>query len=117
MVQDEWIDFRRSAHRFPDGSVFEPYYSYNGRDYVVIVVSDEEGNYLCVRQFRRGCGSFAHLGVGNRGKADRRIRPDAGKGKNLCADSGTYSFRMAESHVSEIIGECNPVVQRKSTLN
>ena len=23
IVQDEWIDFRRSAYRFPDGSVFE----------------------------------------------------------------------------------------------
>ncbi len=54
IVQDEWIDFRRSAYRFPDGSVFEPYYSYSRRDYVVIVASDEEGNYLCVRQFRQG---------------------------------------------------------------
>ncbi len=54
IVQDEWIDFRRSAYRFPDGSVFEPYYSYSRRDYVVIVASDEDGNYLCVRQFRQG---------------------------------------------------------------
>lgn len=54
IVQDEWIDFRRSAYRFPDGRVFEPYYSYSRRDYVVIVASDEEGNYLCVRQFRQG---------------------------------------------------------------
>lgn len=54
IVQDEWIDFRRSAYRFPDGTVFEPYYSYSRRDYVVIVASDEEGNYLCVRQFRQG---------------------------------------------------------------
>ena len=54
LVQDQWIDFRRSAYRFPDGRVFEPYYSYTRRDYVVIVASDEEGNYLCVRQFRQG---------------------------------------------------------------
>lgn len=54
IVQDEWIDFRRSAYRFPDGKVFEPFYSYSRRDYVVIVASDEEGNYLCVRQFRQG---------------------------------------------------------------
>ena len=32
IVQDEWIDFRRSAYRLPDGSVFEPYYSYSRRD-------------------------------------------------------------------------------------
>ena len=54
IIQDEWIDFRRSSWRFPDGSVFEPFYTYSRRDYVVIVASDEAGNYLCVRQFRQG---------------------------------------------------------------
>lgn len=54
IIQDEWIDFRKSAYRFPDGSIYEPFYSYSRRDYVVIVASDEEGNYLCVRQFRQG---------------------------------------------------------------
>ena len=54
LVQDEWIDFRRSAYRFPDGKVFEPFYSYSRRDYVIVVASDTEGNYLCVRQFRQG---------------------------------------------------------------
>ena len=56
IVQDKWIDFRRSAYRLPDGTVFEPFYSYSRRDYVVIVASDEDGNYLCVRQFRQGIG-------------------------------------------------------------
>ena len=54
IVQDQWIDFRKSAYRYPDGRVFEPYYSYSRRDYVVIVASDTEGNYICVRQFRQG---------------------------------------------------------------
>lgn len=54
IIQDEWIDFRKSAYRFPDGNVFEPFYSYSRRDYVVIVASDTDGNYLCVRQFRQG---------------------------------------------------------------
>lgn len=54
IIQDEWIDFRRSSYRFPDGSVFEPFYSYSRRDYVVIVAYDTDGNYLCVRQFRQG---------------------------------------------------------------
>ena len=56
IVQDKWIDFRRSAYRFPDGREFEPFYSYSRRDYVVIVATDEDGNYLCVRQFRQGIG-------------------------------------------------------------
>ena len=56
LVRDEWIDFRRCAYRFPDGTVFEPYYSYSKRDYVVIVASDESGKYICVRQFRQGIG-------------------------------------------------------------
>lgn len=54
IVQDEWIDFRRSVYRFPDGRVFEPFYSYSRKDYCIIVASDEEGRYLCVRQFRQG---------------------------------------------------------------
>lgn len=54
IVQDKWIDFRRSAYRLPDGSVFEPFYSYSRRDYVVIVALDSDGKYLCVRQFRHG---------------------------------------------------------------
>lgn len=54
IVQDEWIDFRRSTYRFPDGREFGPFYSYSRRDYCIIVASDEEGRYLCVRQFRQG---------------------------------------------------------------
>ena len=54
IVKDEWIDIRRSSYRFPDGSTFEPFYSYSRRDYVVIVASDAEGRYLCVRQYRQG---------------------------------------------------------------
>ena len=54
IVQDAWIDFRRSSFRFPDGNVFEPYYTYSRRDYVVIVARDTQGKYLCVRQFRQG---------------------------------------------------------------
>jgi ADP-ribose pyrophosphatase len=34
--------------------VFTPFYSYSRRNYVVIVASDTDGNYLCVRQFRQG---------------------------------------------------------------
>ena len=54
IVMDEWMDFRRSTYRFPDGTEFGPYYSYSRRDYVIIVASDEEGRFLCVRQFRQG---------------------------------------------------------------
>ena len=54
IVRDQWIDFRRSAYRYPDGRVFEPFYSYSRRDYVVIVATYENGDYICVRQFRQG---------------------------------------------------------------
>ncbi|MBE5915817.1 MAG: NUDIX hydrolase [Pseudobutyrivibrio ruminis] len=54
IVNDEWIDFRKSKYRFPDGREFEPYYSYSRRDYVVIVATDEAGKYICVRQYRHG---------------------------------------------------------------
>ena len=40
IVQDEWIDFRKSAYRSPDGRIFQPYYSFTRRNYVVIVASE-----------------------------------------------------------------------------
>lgn len=54
IISDEWIDFRRSRYRFPDGSEYEPFYSYSRRDFVVIVPFDENGNLICVKQFRQG---------------------------------------------------------------
>jgi len=54
IVQDEWIDFRKTSYRMPDGSIWEPFYTYSRRDYAVIVATDEEGKYLCVKQFRQG---------------------------------------------------------------
>ncbi len=54
IVKDEWIDIRKVRYRFPDGQEFEPFYTYSRRNYVVIVAQDEEGNFLCVRQFRQG---------------------------------------------------------------
>ena len=54
IVQDRWIDFRRSAFRYPDGRVYEPFYTYSRKDFAVIVASDTDGNYICVRQFRQG---------------------------------------------------------------
>lgn len=54
IVEDEWIDFRKSIYRFPDGRDIGPFYTYSRKDYVVIVASDEEGKLICVRQFRQG---------------------------------------------------------------
>ena len=54
LIQDEWIDFRRSVYRYPDGRIYQPFYTYSRRDYAVIVATDEAGRALCVRQFRQG---------------------------------------------------------------
>ncbi len=54
IVHDEWIDIRKSAYKFPDGRVFEPYYSYSRKNFVVIVAKDTQGNLICVRQYRQG---------------------------------------------------------------
>ncbi|MBR1899871.1 MAG: NUDIX hydrolase [Lachnospiraceae bacterium] len=54
LVDNEWIDFRESEWRFPDGMELGPFYTYHRKDYAVIVAVDEEGRFLCVRQFRQG---------------------------------------------------------------
>ncbi len=54
IINDQWIDFKKSAFRFPDGRVYEPFYTYTKKDYAVIAATDTDGNYICVRQFRQG---------------------------------------------------------------
>ena len=54
ILKNEWIDFRQMAYRVPDGRVLEPFYTYSRRSYVVIVATDTEGRYICVRQYRFG---------------------------------------------------------------
>ena len=56
VVRDEWIDFRRLSYRLPDGKVAGPFYSYTRSDYAVVIAIDEEGRYICVRQYRQGIG-------------------------------------------------------------
>ena len=53
IVQDRWIDFRKTEFRMPDGSLLGPFYNYSRRSYVVIIASDEAGRFLCVRQYRQ----------------------------------------------------------------
>ena len=44
----------RSAYRSWDNKVHGPYYTLKLNSYVVIVATDVNGNYICVRQFRPG---------------------------------------------------------------
>ncbi len=54
LVKNQWIDFRESVWRFPDGREIGPFYTGSRKDYVVITAQDTDGNYVCVRQFRQG---------------------------------------------------------------
>ena len=99
IVQDKWIDFRRSAYRFPDGREFEPFYSYSRRDYVVIVATDEDGNYLCVRQFRQGIGEvtteFPAGGIERKDGREYKERSHLGTGEADTNDAGKISSEDA----------------------
>ena len=98
VVSDRWIDFRRSAYRFPDGRIFEPFYSFTKRDYAVIAASDTDGNYICVRQFRQGIErvttEFPAGGIENAASTDdgsaREAAFDAAK-RELLEETGYVS--------------------------
>ena len=99
IVQDEWIDFKRSAYRFPDGSVFEPYYSYSRRDYVVIVASDTEGNYLCVRQFRQGIKTVTtEFPAGGIESKDSKFCAESAKGEADELHAESVEIKVGEFH-------------------
>ena len=94
IIQNEWIDFRESTYRFPDGREIGPFYSYSRRDYVVIVASDEDGNYLCVKQFRQGIKEvtteFPAGGIERKdGKEYDNHAESAGRGADGCSDTVT----------------------------
>lgn len=128
IIRDEWIDFRRSAYRLPDGNVFEPFYSYSRRDYVIIVASDCDGNYLCVRQFRQGVREITtefpagglersdgrEYGAGGLERPDRRecntgaggIFREAAISGTVTSENGTYedAFAAAKRELLEETG-------------
>ena len=54
IVQDKWIDFRKTTYRFPNGKEFGPYYQYSRRSYSVIIARNSNADFVCVRQFRHG---------------------------------------------------------------
>lgn len=90
IIQDEWIDLRRSSYRLLDGTVFEPFYTYSRKDYVVIVASDCDGNYLCVRQFRQGIGEVTtELPAGG-------LEQLEGKEHNVCGEDAGGQGRHFE---------------------
>lgn len=105
IVQDEWIDFRRSAWKFPDGSVFEPFYSYSRRDYVVIVASDTDGNYLCVKQFRPGIRQVTtEFPAGGIEREDGKEYGSSQSGENAQDISAEDAFDAAKRELLEETG-------------
>lgn len=91
IVQDQWIDFRASSYRLPDGKIWSPFYTYSRRDYVVIAATDTEGRYITVRQFRQGirCVTNEFVAGGIEGTArpdiDRPAAPNATPEQALAA--------------------------------
>ena len=107
IIQDEWIDFRKVRYRFPDGKEFEPFYNFSRRDYVVIVASDPEGNYLCVRQFRHGIGEvtteFVAGGIEREDGAE--YSRHRGAGSTVSADADRDSENALDAAKRELLEE------------
>ena len=105
LAQDEWIDLRRVSYRLPDGKVWEPYYNYSRRSYVVIVASDEEGRFLCVRQFRHGISQvtteFPAGGIEVNGKEGYITAQDQGVVAENALDAAKRELKEETGYVSD----------------
>lgn len=56
--KNQWIDIRRCEYQFPNGTIFGPYYNFSKRNYAIIVAQTEDGEFLCVKQYRHGIESI-----------------------------------------------------------
>ena len=54
VCQDAWIDFRRCDYELPNGEVIGPVYNYSKHSFSIVVATDENGDFICVRQYRHG---------------------------------------------------------------
>ncbi len=54
VIQDEWVDFRKNDYELPNGSVIGPVYNYSKHSFSLVVATDENGKYVCVKQYRHG---------------------------------------------------------------
>ncbi len=54
IVQDAWIDFRRNIYRLPNGAEIGPVYNFSKHSFSVVVATDKQGRYICVKQYRHG---------------------------------------------------------------
>ena len=54
VIQDPWIDFRKCDYKLPNDEIIGPVYNYSKHSFSLVVATDTEGRYICVRQYRHG---------------------------------------------------------------
>ena len=111
IVQDRWIDFRKTEFRMPDGSLLGPFYNYSRSSYVVIIASDEAGRFLCVRQYRQGIGrvttEFPAGGIEPGGGSGQDVapdfitQPDEGADEEEALEAAVRELREETGYVSD----------------
>ncbi|HEX7604750.1 MAG TPA: hypothetical protein VF316_24195, partial [Polyangiaceae bacterium] len=52
VVRDRWISLRADTCQLPNGTVLDPYYVVEEREWVHVFAEDEDGKILVVRQYR-----------------------------------------------------------------
>ena len=52
--QDKWIDFRQNIYELPDGAQIGPVYNFSKHSFSLVVATDKDGRYICVKQYRHG---------------------------------------------------------------
>lgn len=54
VILTNWLDLKQAAYQMPDGKIYQPFYRYHKRSFVVVAARLTDGRFLCVRQYRPG---------------------------------------------------------------
>lgn len=60
VLSNQWMTVEKRKYRLPNGVVSDSYYHFIRPDYVLIIATDDQKNFVLEKQYRRGVDEFIY---------------------------------------------------------